>query len=166
MNQLKTHTSAIVTYCDNAYYWHNKLTEVAKAVDFISVHTYPVWIGKDVEEGKIVAKNDYNAVRDRYPNKQCIITETGWPTTSNGHAFPKENATQMKQLDFIRDMEQWSEENEIIIFFFEAFDEFWKGSDDPSETEKHWGYYLDDRSPKLVKNIKNRHIFFHFILWN
>jgi hypothetical protein len=35
---------------------------------------------------------------------------------------------------------------------FEAFDEPWKGSDEPSEPEKHWGFYYLDRTPKLVVN--------------
>ena len=38
----------------------------------------------------------------------------------------------------------------ILTFIFEAFDEPWKGSDDPDEPEKHWGLYYENRSPKLV----------------
>jgi exo-beta-1,3-glucanase (GH17 family) len=33
---------------------------------------------------------------------------------------------------------------------FEAFDEPWKGSGEPNEPEKHWGFYYVDRSPKPV----------------
>jgi exo-beta-1,3-glucanase (GH17 family) len=33
---------------------------------------------------------------------------------------------------------------------FEAFDEPWKGSDDPHEPEKHWGFYYVDRKPKPI----------------
>ena len=38
----------------------------------------------------------------------------------------------------------------LLVYFFEAFDENWKGSDDPFEPEKHWGIYKADRSPKLA----------------
>ncbi len=38
-------------------------------------------------------------------------------------------------------MNKWSEEEQITIFFFEAFDEPWKGSNDANEPEKHWGIY-------------------------
>ncbi|TFG39021.1 MAG: glycosyl hydrolase, partial [Chromatiales bacterium] len=35
------------------------------------------------------------------------------------------------------------------IFFFEAFDEPWKGSEfDPLGAEKHWGLFNVDRTPK------------------
>jgi exo-beta-1,3-glucanase (GH17 family) len=41
-----------------------------------------------------------------------------------------------------------------MIFVFEAFDEPWKGSDEPLDPEKHWGLFTVDRKPKLaIKNI-------------
>jgi exo-beta-1,3-glucanase (GH17 family) len=36
------------------------------------------------------------------------------------------------------------------VYYFEAFDENWKGSSDPLEPEKHWGLYRADRTPKLA----------------
>ena len=33
-------------------------------------------------------------------------------------------------------------------FYFEAFDEKWKGGQHPAEVEKHWGVYRSDRTPK------------------
>jgi exo-beta-1,3-glucanase (GH17 family) len=44
----------------------------------------------------------------------------------------------------------WTTKNNILTFFFEAFDEQWKGSSDPMEPEKHWGLFKADRTPKLV----------------
>ena len=39
----------------------------------------------------------------------------------------------------------------ITTFFFEAFDEDWKGDDkEPLGAEKHWGLFTQDRKPKLV----------------
>ena len=39
----------------------------------------------------------------------------------------------------------------ITTFFFEAFDEDWKGNpDNPLVAEKHWGLYKINRTPKLV----------------
>jgi exo-beta-1,3-glucanase (GH17 family) len=41
-----------------------------------------------------------------------------------------------------------------MTFVFEAFDEPWKGSDEPLDPEKHWGLFTVDRKPKLaIKNI-------------
>ena len=45
---------------------------------------------------------------------------------------------------------EWSGKNNVLVFFFEAFDEQWKGSSHPLEPEKHWGLYKADRSPKAA----------------
>ena len=43
-----------------------------------------------------------------------------------------------------------ADEQQVLVYLFEAFDENWKGSDHPLEPEKHWGIYRADRQPKLV----------------
>jgi hypothetical protein len=40
----------------------------------------------------------------------------------------------------------WARENKVTVFFFEAFDEPWKGAG----TEGHWGLFTVDRKAKLV----------------
>ena len=85
-----------------------------------------------------------------YPDKQCIITETGWPTKSSGRGIKPENARLEYQNRFIQEISKWSEENQVTVFFFEAFDEPWKGSNNPDEPEKHWGIYYVNR--ELKKN--------------
>jgi len=47
-------------------------------------------------------------------------------------------------------MKTWAAKHNITTFFFEAFDEDWKGDpNDPLGAEKHWGIYRIDRKPKL-----------------
>jgi exo-beta-1,3-glucanase (GH17 family) len=36
------------------------------------------------------------------------------------------------------------------VFYFEAFDEPWKGGADPRDVEKHWGLYNENRTPKAA----------------
>lgn len=151
VQQLKKYTTVPVTYCDNNYYWRNKLKEVAKNVDFISIHIYPVWLGKHIESAIPMCINEYNEINNMYPEKQVIITETGWPTNSNNGQIPSVYANELNQKFYNTEVERWAEKNEITTFFFEAFDEYWKGSDNPDEPEKHWGYYFDNRTPKLIK---------------
>ena len=39
----------------------------------------------------------------------------------------------------------------VTFFFFEAFDENWKGDpNNPLGAEKHWGLFKVDRTPKLL----------------
>lgn len=151
VNELKKHTNQLVTYCENNNYWKDPLKEVAEAVDFISIHSYPIWVNLPIEEAYSVTLADYEKVQNWYPHKQVIITEAGWPTTANGGGFQKEFASEENQVIYFDQMKKWSEENQITLFFFEAFDEPWKGSENPLEPEKHWGIYFEDRSPKKVK---------------
>ena len=138
-------------YCDNNYYWRNQLKEVAEAVDFISIHIYPVWLGANVSEGISTSIREFNEIKNLYPNKQVIITETGWPTNSNGGQISKENANEMNQLFFNNELDRYTQRNGITCFFFEAFDEPWKGdTNKPQDMEKHWGLFNVDRSPKQV----------------
>lgn len=152
VNQLKKYTNSLVTYCDNTHYWNNLLVEVADAVDIISIHSYPVWQGSPIKEAVKVCKKEYNQIKKRYPNKPVIITETGWPTRSNGGEIRSDYANQVNQLYYYDQIQKWSEEQQITCFFFEAFDEFWKGSTNVDEPEKHWGFYFINRTPKIVKN--------------
>jgi len=152
VQELKKYTTVPVTYCDNYVYWTNKLTEVANAVDIISVHSYPVWLGTPIKESVATCKREFNMIQKRYPSKQVIITETGWPTRSNDNGIPASFANQANQLYYFDQIHKWSENNKITTFFFEAFDEFWKGSNNVDEPEKHWGLYFIDRTPKIVKS--------------
>ena len=155
VKQLKKHTNQLVTYCENCNYWISKLKEVAKAVDFISIHSYPAWAGTPIEEATTVSIEDYQNIADYYTDTPCIITEIGWPTTAGGRGIPAERASEELQVKYITEMDQWSEKNQVVTFFFEAFDEPWKGSDKWDEPEKHWGVYFEDRTPKKIKKLKS-----------
>lgn len=155
VKELKKHTDVPVTYCDNVHYWNRELREVAEEIDFISIHLYPVWEGKNVSESIDQTIEGYEYIKNLYPNKQVVITETGWPTQSSNHQIRPHVANEYNQKIFNSVIDQWSEKNKITCFFFEAFDETWKGSNDPQEPEKHWGFYGIDRKPKLIKNEQN-----------
>lgn len=151
VKELKKNTDLPVTYCDNIHYWQEELKEVEKEVDFISVHLYPFWEGKNVPESIDSVISGYNYIKSLYPNKEIVITETGWATKSNHSHSQSDIANESNQKTFNSVIGKWSERMKITCFFFEAFDEPWKGSSDPFEPEKHWGYYDVNRRPKLIK---------------
>ena len=127
------------------------LKEVAETVDIISVHTYPAWINTPIEKASETSNQDYLRIKNHYAHKDVIITEAGWPTRSSGRGILPEAANEMNQKRYIQEMEKWSEDYQVLVFFFEAFDEPWKGANNPDEPEKHWGLYELDRTPKPVK---------------
>ena len=95
-------------------------------------------------------RQNYHSVRKHYPGKPVIITEAGWTTASNGRGIERWNASEQLQASYYHQLMQWTAEEKILTFVFEAFDEPWKGSPHPEEPEKHWGLFRVDRTPKLA----------------
>lgn len=139
-----------ITFCENYVPWTNKLEPLAAELDFLSVHTYPVWEYQSIDNAIDYTARNYGAVAEHYPDKPVIITEAGWTTASNGRGIEPWNATEELQARYYDQLLEWSAREKIVTFVFEAFDEPWKGSADPLEPEKHWGLFNVDRTPKRV----------------
>ena len=150
VRRVKRSVKQPVTFCENYVPWQHKLRDLVPEVDFISLHTYPVWEYKHIHEALEYTKDNLQSVARLYPGKPIVITEAGWATNSNGRGIQPEHSSQEMQAAYYADLMQWSRETGILIFVFEAFDEPWKGSPDPMEPEKHWGLFTVDRLPKLV----------------
>ena len=71
-------------------------------------------------------------------------------TTSNGRGIEPWNASEELQASYYEQLLEWTTQERILTFVFEAFDEPWKGSPDSEEPEKHWGLFRVDRTPKLA----------------
>jgi exo-beta-1,3-glucanase (GH17 family) len=139
-----------VTFCENYVPWQHKLRDLVAELDFISLHTYPVWEYKHIHEALDYTKANVASVAQLYPDKPIVITEAGWCTNSNGRGMHAEHAVQELQAIYYQDLMDWTRSTGLLCFVFEAFDEPWKGSPDPLEPEKHWGLFTVDRRPKRV----------------
>jgi exo-beta-1,3-glucanase (GH17 family) len=144
---LKTKTDLPLTFCEAAYEWRNQLAELVKVVDFISIHVYPLWQRVPYTESVELTINEYLETKAAYPDKPVIFTEFGW-TTSATENMDLSETNETLQKGYLDQMIAWSKANEVTMFIFEAFDEPWKGGDNPLEAEKHWGIYNVDRTPK------------------
>jgi exo-beta-1,3-glucanase (GH17 family) len=137
-----------VTVADNYNWWAHQGAALAKEVDFISIHTYPIWEGKDVDEAMPFSIANLQAVRNALPHSRIVITEAGW--ASVGSEFGP-RASEEKQKRYYHDLFAWTDRMNITTFYFEAFDEDWKGDpNDPYGAEKHWGLFTVNRLPKEV----------------
>lgn len=150
VRQIKKQTRQPVTFCENYVPWLYKLEKLAREVDFISIHTYPVWEYKHISEALDYSKENYYSVVGKYPGKPVVITEAGWATQSNGRGIDPENVNENFQKTYYELLMDWVMNENILTFFFEAFDEPWKGSPEPLEPEKHWGLFFNDRRPKMA----------------
>ena len=139
-----------VTFCENYVPWLQELGALAAELDFISVHTYPVWEYKGIHEALAYTKDNVDSVARLYPNKPVVISEAGWTTRTNGRGIPPEHTSEALQQVYYGALMDWARGAGILTFVFEAFDEPWKGSADPLEPEKHWGLFTVDRQPKQV----------------
>ncbi len=155
------------------------LEKLIRAVDFISLHTYPMhdthynpdfWGVAEVEsnlpeEDQIeaamdralaYAKNQYQStadyVRSLGVEKPIHIGETGWASASNEHYGPEgSRATdEYKEALYYRRMRQWTNQESITCFYFEAFDEPWKDAQNPGGSENHFGLLTVDGRAKYA----------------
>jgi exo-beta-1,3-glucanase (GH17 family) len=144
------------------------LEQLIKAVDYVSMHTYPMhnsyynpefWVVPDDEidftdEEKIdaamiraleFAKKQYydvsSYVKSIDSTKTIHIGESGWTTISDGH-YGKESsraADEYKAGTYYKQMREWTNKEKISLFYFEAFDEQWKDAKNPVGSENHFG---------------------------
>ncbi|MDT0622233.1 glycosyl hydrolase family 17 [Croceitalea vernalis] len=144
------------------------LNKLIEAVDFLSVHTYPMhdthynpdfWgvfeseqnaSKKEQIEGAMLrakeyAMSQYNNVKT-YMNslgfeKPIHIGETGWATVSNGFYGPEgSKATdEYKEALYYNHMREWTNLEGISCFYFEGFDEQWKDATNAKGSENHFG---------------------------
>lgn len=163
----------------DASYHVEELNQLIKSVDYISMHTYPmhdtyynpVFWHLNENEQSLSDKEKLNALmthsRDyaisqyqsvvKYMksigvNKPVHIGETGWATQCNEQYGGKgSKATdEYKSARFYHLMREWSNQQKISCFYFEAFDENWKDSVNPGGSENHFGLINLDAQAKYV----------------
>ena len=137
-----------VTVADNYEWWIRDGAPLAAVVDFIGVHTYPQWEGKTIDEALPYMIANIDGVRAALPGKTIAILEAGWASTAVEFG---ERANEIDQARHYAELREWAGATNTTVFFFEAFDEPWKGDPaSPLGAEKHWGLFKVDRTPKAV----------------
>ena len=155
------------------------LNKLIKAVDFLSVHTYPMhdthyqpefWLNQEGLEGKTdMEKIEISMLRAKEyaimqygnvktymeslgVNKPIHIGETGWASFSSGHygTDGAKSCDEYKEALYYKHMRDWTNEAGMSCFFFEGFDEPWKGGDNPGNSEKHFGLFTVDGKAKYA----------------
>lgn len=135
-----------VTVADNYEWWIQDGAPLAAVVDFLGIHTYPAWEEKSIDEALPYTIENIRDVRAALPGKPIAILEAGWASTAEEFG---ERASEANQARYYRELSKWAADNSITVFFFEAFDEPWKGNPlNPLGAEKHWGLFKVDRSAK------------------
>lgn len=162
--RLKEELSQPVTFCEGYYEWP-ALQELAEELDIISLHTYPYHYGTPLEEAVAQNRSQYWDIVKMYPEHQVIITELGWSSDSTQrHNHVAIVGDEIRNIEFdpnapkrasvehakyyFNEVSRWAEEEKVIAFYFEAFDELWKG-DSVHSSECNFGIYNNDRKRKF-----------------
>jgi exo-beta-1,3-glucanase (GH17 family) len=151
LNKIHDQTTAPVTIDDLYLVWLDpKYSDLVSLQDFLAIHIYGQSDNVSLEQTVSFIDDKINMLKTLYPQKQILITETGWTTSKNAGQFtPLTIADEVSQKQFYTQCQQWSNSNKIPVFYFEAFNERWKGAT-ATEAETNWGFYYANRTPKLV----------------
>ncbi len=148
VRQVKAAIEQPVTVADNYEWWIRDGAPLAAEVDFLGIHTYPAWEEKTIDEALAYTIENMERVHAALPDTPVAILEAGWATVAIEFG---DRASEENQLRYYREISEWAETTNTTVFFFEAFDEPWKGDPAvPLGAEKHWGIFNVDRTPKLV----------------
>lgn len=144
------------------------LNKLIAAVDYLSVHTYPMhdthynpvfWNVRENEQelsdlekidsamlrAKKYAMSQYHGVQKYMQglgiDKPIHIGETGWASNSNKLYGPhgSKATDEYKEGIYYEHMRKWTNSNGISCFYFEGFDEQWKDAENPEGSENHFG---------------------------
>jgi exo-beta-1,3-glucanase (GH17 family) len=146
VQQVQNAVNVPVTVADDFNYWIEEGAELIKVVDFVTMHTYPVWGRQDIDTAMPSTISTYERVKAVAGEKAVVIGEAGWPTYTEGELHVPRAGDEAKQKQYYTELNQWARENGVTVFYFEAFDEPWKGTG----TEGHWGLFTEGRKAKPV----------------
>ena len=133
-----------VGYVD-AYYEFENRPRITNACDIILANCYPFWEGCAIEYSLLYMKDMYARAMKAAQGKKVIITETGWP--NNGQKFHGSQPSYVNALIYFLNTQQWSQEDDIDIFYFSSFDESWK-IDSEGDVGPYWGLWDMDEKLK------------------
>ena len=146
------------------------LENLIKAVDYVSMHTYPmhdthyhpVYWGTDTEEVNLskkeivelamqrsadYAKMQYDSsakyIHSIDSTKEIHIGESGWASASAGlyGANGSKACDEYKEGLYYKYMRDWTNAEGISCFYFQAFNEKWKDALNPGGSENHFGLF-------------------------
>ena len=153
IRKVRDATIVPVTTADDFNFWNKPESKlVADEVDFIVTHIHPMWAGLEASNAMQWTERIFGEISEYHPAKTIVIGEAGWATNVHTEGeqakLIKGTAGEKQQQLYYQQFTDWAGAQKVCTFFFEAFDEPWKGGPHPNEVEKHWGLFKVNREPK------------------
>jgi exo-beta-1,3-glucanase (GH17 family) len=153
VREVRSQTTIPVSVADDFQFWISPGSQaVAAEIDFIVTHIYAMWHAQPLENAIAFTQARMADVRKAHPKHLIVLGEAGWATSKSAEGDQanrlRGKAGVQEQQVFVRQLKDWAVRDAVCVFLFEAFDESWKGGNDPNDAEKHWGVMYADRTPK------------------
>lgn len=164
---------------DSSYH-SDELIQLIKAVDFLSVHSYPFhdshynpafWkqphdsllvkskearINQSIDRAVLYTQKQIEDVKSYLKknklDKPIHLGETGWASISDRlyGIDGSAAADEYKQALFYEKIQRWAKQNNMKCFYFSAFDEPWKDPRRENATENNFGLFTVDGKAKFA----------------
>ena len=134
-----------VGYVD-AYYLFEEHPSVTEACDVVFANCYPFWEGYSIEHAEVYMKDMYGRAKRVAGERPVVISETGWP--NKGTAFQEAEPSETNAMTYYIQAQRWAQSENIPLFYFAAFDEAWKVSDE-GDVGAYWGLWDKDGKQKF-----------------
>ncbi len=137
-----------VTYADVWEFWISN-AQLAKSVDFITIHILPYWEDEPIAVSQAVlhVKQIRERVQKKFPEKTILLGETGWPSRGK----PRWGAVPSlaNQSEFMRGIIREASSSGWQYSLIEAFDQDWKAWQEGT-VGGNWGINTASRMSKGV----------------
>jgi exo-beta-1,3-glucanase (GH17 family)/cellulose synthase/poly-beta-1,6-N-acetylglucosamine synthase-like glycosyltransferase len=130
--------------------WHIwlKYPQLAKHVDFITVHLLPYWEGYPRRDAiGLYVLMRYYQLQSAFPGKHIVIGEVGWP--SSGDRIKGATASVADEALFIRQWLNVAAERNFDYYLMESYDQPYKESFE-GRVGAYWGLFDAVRDPKFA----------------
>lgn len=129
-------------------------------VDFIGVNIYPAWdwtradgsqqpLGVTPGSGFDSFRDTYGQIQAKYPGRQIVVTESGWPTTFGPTGAPQLPVGISNARDYLNRVMAWAQSEQVVLYIHNMFDDQF-GVDTSSPFNYHFGLIGADGKPKGV----------------
>ena len=118
----------------NFWLFDGRAAQLLPLVDFLGANIYPAWdwgradpsnqpLGVTPESGAHSFANTYDQIHSKYPDRQIVVTETGWPTTY-GLSAPQQFPVGISNArDYLNRVITWLNMNKVIAYIYSMFDD-------------------------------------------
>ncbi len=129
-------------------------------VDFLGANIYPAWdwsqadgnnqpIDVTPDSGFTSFTQTYGQLQAKYPGRQVVVTETGWPTTFGPIGSEQFPVGISNARDYLNRVKAWAQAQSVVVYYHNMFDDHY-GVDASSPFNYHFGLFEDAGKSKGI----------------